>query len=317
MPAHSGARRVTAPFEARPGSSPAMNEATPYDPASSPSARGRVGRAATSRHAVRVMPWVRLEMAAASVRGQRRVINEDWHSTLNGPAPLFVVADGVGGGAMAARASRELVRRLHDRLDGSRIDAGAIRDALLSADRDVGRSIATQTDASGAATVALCAGKGLLLSRWLVAWVGDCRVYRIGAADEPAQLLTVDDTYRHLSEPPPLGASRDDPARMVGNGAVSAPNVEQVALRRGEMLAICSDGVHKYVAARDLSSVLQGEAPLARRCDRLLALARAGGSSDDATVLVVRREPRRARLAWLAAGGVCLAALLLALLVAR
>ena len=294
-----------------------MNGATPYDPASSQRKLARRGRAATSRHAVRVTPWVRLEMAAASVRGRRRAVNEDWHSTLNGSAPLFVVADGVGGGAMAARASRELVRRLHDRLDGSRINAGAIRDALLSADREVGRSIATQTDASGAATVALCAGKGLLLSRWLVAWVGDCRVYRIGAAaDEPAQLLTVDDTYRHLSEPPPLGGSRDDPARMVGNGAVTAPNVEQVALRRGEMLAICSDGVHKYVAARDLSSVLQGSAPLARRCDRLLALARARGSSDDATVLVVRREPRQARLAWFAAGGVCLAALLLTFLVA-
>jgi PPM family protein phosphatase len=294
-----------------------MHDATPYDPVSSPSARRRGGHAATSRHAVRVMPWVRLEMAAASVRGRRRAINEDWHSTFNGSAPLFVVADGVGGGAMAARASRELVRRLHDRLDGCRIDAGTISDALLSADREVGRSIAKQTDASGAATVALCAGKGLLLSRWLVAWVGDCRVYRIGAAaDEPAQLLTFDDTYRHLSEPPPLGASRDDPARMVGNGAVSTPNVEQVALRRGEMLAICSDGVHKYVAAHDLSSVLQDPAPLARRCDRLLALARARGSSDDATVLVVRREPRRARFAWFAAGGVCLAALLLTLLVA-
>jgi serine/threonine protein phosphatase PrpC len=294
-----------------------MNDATPYDPASSSSARGSGGRAATRRHAVRETPWVRLEMAAASVRGRGRAINEDWHSTLNGSAPLFVVADGVGGGAMAARASRELVRRLHQRLDGCRIDAGAIRDALLSADREVSRSIARRTDASGAATVALCAGKGMLLSRWLVAWVGDCRVYRIGtAADEPAQLLTVDDTYRHLSEPPPLGGSCDDPARMVGNGAVSTPNVEQVALRRGEMLAICSDGVHKYVAAHDLSSVLQGPAPLARRCDRLLALARARGSGDDATVLVVRREPRRARLVWSAAASVCLAALLLTLLLA-
>src|SRR5260370_31684591 len=149
-------------------------------------------------------PGTRLERAAASARGRRREVNEDWHSGFSGSAPLFVVADGVGGGAMAARASRELVRRLHDRLDGCRIDAGTIRDALLSADREVGRSIARRTDASGAATVALCAGRGLLLSRWLVAWVGDCRVYRIGpAAAEPAQLLTVPDTYPHFTQPPP------------------------------------------------------------------------------------------------------------------
>ena len=47
----------------------------------------------------------------------------------------------------------------------------------------------------------------------------------------------------------------------------------------------------------------------------LLALARARGSHDDATVLVVRREPRQTRLAWLIAGGVLLAALVVALAV--
>lgn len=290
-----------------------MNFATPSDSAAS----RRERRATTSRHAVHMTRWVRLELAAASTRGRRRAINEDWHSPFNGSAPLFVVADGVGGGAMAARASRELVLRLHDSLDGRRINARAIRDALLCADREVGRSIASHTDASGAATVALCAGTGVLLSKWLIAWVGDCRVYRISAgSEEPAQLLTVDDTYRHLSEPPPSGGSSDDPARMVGNGAVSEPNVGQVALRRGEMLVLCSDGVHKHVAARDLSSVLQGPAPLVRRCDKLLALARSRGSSDDATVLVVRREPRQARLAWLSAAGVLVAALLVTLMVA-
>lgn len=306
MPAHAVARHVTR--AASDDDAPLMNFATPYDPGSSPNRRAARERATSRREAVRVLPWVRLDMAVASVRGIRRAINEDWHSTLNGSAPLFVVADGVGGGAMAARASRELVLRLHHRLAGRRISADAIRDALLCADLEVGRSIATHTNASGAATVALCAGTGPLLSRWLVAWVGDCRVYRIAAwGDEPAQLLTVDDTYRHLSEPPPAGGSHDDPARMVGNGAVLSPNIERVALRSGEMLAICSDGVHKHIAPGDLTRVLHGTASLVRRCEGLLALARARGSRDDATVLVVRREPRHARLAWLAAAGIALA----------
>jgi protein phosphatase len=126
-------------------------------------------------------------------------------------------------------------------------------------------------------------------------------------------LLTVDDTYGHLSEPPPPGGSRDDPARMVGNGAVSSPNVDQVALQGGEMLVLCSDGVHKHVEPRELTHVLHGSAPLARRCSRLLALARARGSRDDATVLVVRRQPRRARVALLVSAGALVAALLVAL----
>ena len=74
---------------------------------------------------------------------------------------------------------------------------------------------------------------GHLLSRWLIAWVGDCRIYRVRTAhDEPAELLTRDDTYGHLGEDPPPGGSPDDPARMVGNGAVAAPNVASVELAR-------------------------------------------------------------------------------------
>ena len=284
---------------------------TAVEPASSPRERRT-----TSGHAIRLTPWVRLDAAAASVRGRQREVNEDWHSALDGSAPIYVVADGVGGGAMAAHASRELVSRLHASLDGRRVDGAAIRRALLRADREVGRSIARSTSSSGAATVALCAGRGPLLSRWLIAWVGDCRVYRVGAgAEAPAQLLTVDDTYGRLREAPPPGGSRDDPARMVGNGAVDVPNVDEIALRGGDMLVLCSDGVHKHVEPRELSRVLRGPAPLARRCGRLLALARARGSRDDATVLVVRREPRWARLAGLAAAAMLLAAFLVVLFV--
>jgi PPM family protein phosphatase len=289
---------------------------TPPDPASLPPARARRERMPGRSYVVRATPWVRLEAAAASARGRRRQVNEDWHSTLDGSAPLFVVADGVGGGAMAARASRELVSQLHAALDHRRIDVAAIRNAFLHADREVGKSIASHTRASGAATVALCAGRGATLSEWLIGWVGDCRVYRVStAAEEAAQLLTVDDTYRTLKEAPPPGGSCDDPARMVGNGAVIAPNVDRVVLRDDEMLVICSDGVHKHVGPADLSRVLRGSAPLLRRCWRLLALARARGSSDDATVLVLHREPRVPRLASLV-GVLVFAGLLVALLAA-
>jgi len=292
------------------------DEPTPHEPASSVCAATPRGRSSTSGHSVRTLPWVRLETAAASARGKRRNVNEDCFSELDGSAPVFVVADGVGGGAMAARASRELVSQLHEALDGRRIDSGTIRNALLVADREVGRSIANHTNASGAATVALAAGSGMTLSRWLVAWVGDCRVYRLGAgANASAELLTVDDTYRHLEEAPPPGGSRDDPARMVGNGAVSAPNDDEVALRSGEMLVLVSDGVHKHIEPQDLSRVLHQPAPLVRRCSRLVALARARGSRDDATVLVVQREARRGRLAWLASSLLLLAALVITLMV--
>lgn len=255
------------------------------------------------REAVYASRWVRLDAAVASARGARHAVNEDWHSTLEGSAPVFVVADGVSTGAMASSASHELVARLHAALDRGNIDAAAVGAAVLDADRDIRRSIAQSTDAPGAATLALCVGTDRALSRWLVGWVGDCRVYRVSHAREAAEPLTLDDTYRHLNEPPPPGGSPDDPARMVGNGAVDTPNVRDVELGGDEMLVLCSDGVHRHADAGDIRRLLCSSGPLVRRCVRLIEFARSRGGRDDATVLVVRRVVRRrTRLARVLAG---------------
>jgi len=273
-----------------------MNLVTPREPASR--ALGTSQRFPATQQTRRVTRWSHIVAAAASSASEHHAVNEDSHSRLDGAAPIFVVADGVGGGAMAAWASRHLVNRLHRSLERRPVDAEALREALLAADRDVGRSIARRTSQSGAATVALCAGTGAFLSRWYVGWVGDCRAYRVGAS--PAQaplLLTRDDTYRNLGEGPPPGGSPDDPARMVGNGAVSQPNVACVGLRAGEALLLCSDGVHKHVSADEMAHAVRAASPLAERCLRILQAARARGSVDDATVLIVRREaPPRAAL---------------------
>jgi serine/threonine protein phosphatase PrpC len=204
-------------------------------------------------------------------------VNEDCHSALDCAVPLFVVADGVGGGALASRASRELVRALHDALERAGTHPETFAPRCSTPITRFRRSIASDTDRSGAATVALCKATGTSLAHWVVAWVGDCRVYRVPAGDRGAELLTVDDTYRHLREEPPYGGSLDDPARMVGNGAIDRPNVRRVVLRAGEMLVLCSDGVHKHADPIDIARVLRASVPLARRCMRLIEFARASG----------------------------------------
>ena len=274
-----------------------MNLVTPREPGTREpltpqrDSGGRRERTTVSEAATLKSRGVRLDVAAASARGRHHPVNEDSHSALDRAWPVYVVADGVGGGAMASWTSRELVRRLHEALDRRRVDRASMSGALLDADREVARAIAKHTAASGAATVALCAATHHLLSRWLIAWVGDCRIYRVRRAhDEPAELLTRDDTYHHLGEDPPPGGSPDDPARMVGNGAVAAPNVESIELADDEMLVLCSDGLHKHVETREIHRQLRARGPLARCCARLVELARLRGSSDDATVLVIHRN---------------------------
>ena len=274
-----------------------MNLVTPREPASREpltpqrDSGARRERTTVSEAATLKTRGVRLDVAAASARGRHHPVNEDAHSALDRAWPIYVVADGVGGGAMASWTSRELVRRLHSALDRRRIDERSLSNALLEADRQVARAMAKHTAESGAATVALCVATGHLLSRWLLAWVGDCRIYRVRTAqDEPAQLLTRDDTYAHLGETAPLGGSPDDPARMVGNGAVDAPNVASIQLADDEMLVLCSDGLHKHVEPLEIQRQLRARAPLARCCGRLVEFARHHGSSDDATVLAIHRN---------------------------
>lgn len=250
-------------------------------------------------HAVYAGAAYRLEAAVASSCGSQHAVNEDAHSALDGSGRLFVVADGVGGGAMAQTASRLLVAQLHQALDGAPLDAERVAAAMLAADRAIAEAIARVTERPGAATVALCAPLDAAAARWLVGWVGDCRVYRWSAhGSGRIDLLTRDDTFGHLGEAPPPGGSAHDPARMVGNGATTGANVAVHGVERDELLVLCSDGVHKHLEDADWSGVLGAPATLAQRGQALVALARKRGSVDDATVLLLHRsdpDPRTAR----------------------
>ncbi len=276
---------------------------TPIEPASARLARAGVALPPAARETTYGIAFGRIDAAVASSCGSLHHRNEDAHSPAGHPALLFVVADGVGGGAMAETASRELVSHLHAALDAARPDAAAVRRAMLAADRAIASRIAQVTASPGAATVVLCAPVNVLASKWLVAWVGDCRAYRLSNRGELRfEQLTRDDTFRQLDEAPPEGGSLDDPARMVGNGATTGANVAVRGLGSGELLALCSDGVHKHVAPAEWRRVLMQPVPLARRCDDLIALAAANGSTDDATVLLVQRTGfATARPRWLPA----------------
>jgi protein phosphatase len=261
---------------------------TPLDPGTACRAGGAA--AARAQQSVHTTAFSRIEAAVASSCGTQHAENEDAHSAVEGSGRLFVVADGVGGGAMAQLASQQLVSQLHATLEAQRVDGERVRDAMLAADRAIARRIAQVTDAPGAATVALCAPLNAFASKWLIAWVGDCRVYRLAfGIDEGIELLTRDDTFRHLDERPPCGGSPDDPARMVGNGATLGASVAFHDLASGGLLALCSDGVHKYLDGDEWQRLLQAPVPLARRCERLIGAARANGSTDDATLLLLQR----------------------------
>jgi protein phosphatase len=259
---------------------------TPIEPSAAIDARGIEG---DGRHAVHATAFGRFDVAVATSRGAHRLENEDAHSELGGRGSLFVVADGVGGGAMARFASQMLVRELHAALEGRRLDPGRLRAAMLHADRAIARSIADRTDLPGAATVVLAGPVDAFGARWMIGWVGDCRAYRVAADGEP-EPLTRDDTFRALGEAPPANGSPDDPARMVGNGATAGANAAYLELDADDLLVLCTDGVHKHLEPHAWRRALQQAGSLAGRCTALIAAARRAGSADDATVLALQRS---------------------------
>ena len=142
---------------------------TPLEPGSPHGPRGAVvGSSATGQQSVCATAFGRIEAAVASSCGSQHDTNEDAHSALCGWTRMFVVADGVGGGAMAQMASQQLVSHLHEALDGPGLDAERVRAAMLDADRAIAQRIAQVTDSPGAATVALCAPVNVFASKWLV-----------------------------------------------------------------------------------------------------------------------------------------------------
>jgi len=91
---------------------------------------------------------------------------------------------------------------------------------------------------------------------------------------------------------------------MVGNGATTGASVAGHLLGEDELLVLCSDGVHRHLGAAEWEAILAQSCDLRVRCEALVHAARAHGSTDDATVLLVRVAPgapgrgaRRARAA--------------------
>ena len=262
-----------------------------------------------------------LTAAYASEAGSGRARNEDCCSHVpSGDRPGFCgVADGVGGGAHGEIASSVLLAHCAQAVKETYSDPARLVEWLARADAQVREAIARRTHQAGAATLAAAwfpsQGTAYLLN------VGDCRVYRLRPRKEgyAIQQLTEDQTYASLAQRPPPNGNPDDPARMVGAGAVGVPPVVKAQIRARELLLLCSDGVHKFVPDEQIADVvstgIRDGSSLKTICSALVRAAKRNGSRDDASALLVLRRPWVTRR-W-AYGCALAAALLLSLLLAH
>ena len=238
-----------------------------------------------------------LRAAYASVTGTSHERNEDCCSHVpSAERPAFCgVADGVGGGAHGEIASSVLLRHCAQAPKSAWSDPAKLVAWLARADGEVREAIARRTDQAGAATLAAAwfpsPGTAYVLN------VGDCRAYQLKPHGKGygIQRLTVDQTYASLAQEPPPNGKPEDPARMVGAGAVGTPPVVKAQLRERDLLLLCSDGLHKFVPDVQIAGIVAaGQAErksLEYICGELVRAAKKNGSRDDASALLVLRRP--------------------------
>jgi protein phosphatase len=256
-------------------------------------------------------------MQGLSDTGDVRRHNEDGF-LIDRALGLAAVADGMGGHLSGEVASAGALETLHACLSAQ---PGLLADAVAAAGQPASDPDATAINQRWRHTAALAqaveranavlyeenrvrghadgSGMGSTLTGFLllpdssalVAFhVGDSRLYRY--RDGVLELLTRDQTAYQLaleSGAPGALPPQNLLLQAVGPAALVTPDIAPHDLRAGDVLMLCSDGLHGWVPHAEMEQLLaQPQAPLAALCAELIALAKRHSSRDNITALLAR-----------------------------
>ncbi|HTT64621.1 MAG TPA: PP2C family serine/threonine-protein phosphatase [Bryobacteraceae bacterium] len=237
-----------------------------------------------------------LEACALSDKGCVRANNEDY-SRIDPEMGLYVLADGMGGAKAGERASRLAVDTVSESiLNATNRDSQALLVAVEEANRRVLDAAANDPELEGMGTTLVAALE--VGDELLIASVGDSRAYLLDRSGFRA--ITEDQSWvNEVGRPLGLNeeALRTHPMRHVltmaiGAGVALEINYYQdIHLQPGDMLLMCSDGLHGVVDEQQIMAILRNGAvdvPLAEKCRALIEAARGAGGPDNITAVLLR-----------------------------
>jgi serine/threonine protein phosphatase PrpC len=204
---------------------------------------------------------------------------------------LLMVSDGMGGANAGEIASEIVVDTLSKRLiattdeDAARALAESVE---LSNERVLGAALEPGREGMGATVVAVL----VVGNEAITAEVGDSRAYVV--REGVATLITKDQTYVQLLQdqglltPDMIAFSRARNVVLQAVGKADSITVAQrrLALRSGDVLVLCSDGLSAQVQEKEIAAAL--EESIVSGVRALVALANDRGGKDNVTVLVAR-----------------------------
>jgi serine/threonine protein phosphatase PrpC len=252
---------------------------------------------------------MRVQWAASSHPGIRRVSNEDSYAT-RPDLGLFIVADGMGGHVAGEVASRVVVEAIeafiaqtvnadlhstwpHPFDPALGVDGNRLKGAFHLANQRLAREVAGSQDLRGMATTA----SALLLGdddQAVLAHVGDSRIYLLH--ENHLERMTQDHSW--VEEQMRAGLlspneARLHPWRNVVTRALSGgedPEIDLtvVNLSASDRVLLCSDGLSSVVSDERIEDILSMAGEPAAICEALVAEANEGGGPDNVTTLIVQ-----------------------------
>jgi protein phosphatase len=226
----------------------------------------------------------------ASDLGRQRQGNEDNYFVR---APLFVVADGMGGAQAGEVASEMAVESFEGRLpDGPTGDA--LAGVIRNANRRIHDRSRSDQQFAGMGTTVTAAYVGE--SDVTVAHVGDSRAYLW--RDGELTRLTRDHSLvgelvargKLTEEQAEAHPQRNVITRALGAEPDVEVDVEVFGARDGDVFLLCSDGLTGMIQEPGARRVLEGMRDLDQAGRDLIAAANAAGGRDNITVILFRLE---------------------------
>lgn len=239
---------------------------------------------------------LRFQACGLSNPGKVRRHNEDAF-LVHPTAPLWLVADGMGGHAKGDLASGSIARafeqitlperlgRCADLAESTLIELNGRFRALADYGRD------GVTIGSTVVALAVRAGYALLM------WVGDSRIYR----SRNGQFEQLTEDHSQVQEMVASGLlsseqAESHPAANIVTRAVGAADelfvdMDCRPVEPGDRFLLCSDGLSKEVPEADIAALLAAHGDAEGLCRGLVERALSGPARDNVTVVVVVADP--------------------------
>jgi protein phosphatase len=254
-----------------------------------------------------------LEFAELTDTGLTREHNEDCIGHVVPTTPvqvqsqgwLFALADGVGGqekGEVASRIAIDTVLAAFRKMPKGVMHVSLLPKLVQEANQavfDEGTAHQTRAHSSPqasassrmASTLVLCA---LRFDSAVISHVGDSRCYllRNGMLSSLTRDHTMADEQVRMGilsrEDAAAASNRHVLTRCLGAEMFVAADTITVNVLHGDLLMLCSDGLHGYVSDQTIQKILLSQPDLNEAAARLVAAANAAGGYDNVSVQLIR-----------------------------